>query len=349
MLIALLLAACAAPNPVRSTTPSPWQPPKKEQAPAPVGPVADPNAPAQAAATSPTQTPAASPAKSDPTSAPQTATVKSDAPNEPVIATVAGKPVYVSELLSQWMYSDSLRVLEELDKLAIGRLVVAEAQRLGVRLDPELATNAYERGIKALETEIHRDEKRASMTLDRYVDRVLGLDPIRYRERVRDDALRSLLGERVVRGWILQNEHAFVRVIITDGEDEMKAAQADLAGGMSFEDVAKKRSADPSGKSGGRVAPILKSETPMSRAAFATEVGKVGGPISDRGKFLLLEVTDRTPPLQGDWSAVGPVVEKSIADQPVDALELQQWKNAMIQRYDVDLKPFLRLVGEPTR
>jgi parvulin-like peptidyl-prolyl isomerase len=347
VLTALLLTACAASNPAAPTQPAAWQPPPQPAKPAePAAPpkAAEPATSAQSAvAPAPAAQDQAKPAAQGPAAPAPAATPPSGA--EPIVATVAGKPVYVSELLAQWLYSDSLQVLEQLDNLAVGRLVVTEATRLGVRIQPELASAAYERGVQAIEKEIQG--KRPGMTLDRYVDQFLGLDPIRYRERLRDDALRSLLGERVVRGWLLQNEHAFLRVIVVQSEEDAKAVQADLASGTAFPEVAEKRSKDESRKQGGRIAPIVKGDTPIGRVAFTTDVGKVGGPVQESGRWLFVLVEKRGLPLEGDWTVLGPAVEASLGEQRVDELELQQWKKSMRERYDVDLKPFLRLVGEP--
>ncbi len=326
MISALVLAACAASNPAPPSAPAAWQP-KPEPA---------------AAAPSAAQTPD-KPAEAGPAPAPATAADAAD----PVVAHVAGRALRVSELLSQWMYSDSFAVREQLDNLAVGHLVVVEATRLGARLDPDLATTAYERGVQAIEKEIQT--KRPGMSLDRYVDQVLGLDPIRYRERLRDDALRSLLGERVVRAWLLQNEHAFLRVIVVQSEAEIQAAQADLSAGKTFEEVARLRSKDASAKDGGRIAPIVRGDTPIGRLAFATDPGSVGGPVAENGAWLLARVEKRGGPVAGDWTKLGPAVEASLSDQGVDRLELEQWRKAMRERYEVDLKPFLRLVGEASR
>jgi hypothetical protein len=187
------------------------------------------------------------------------------------------------------------------------------------------------------------------VTLDRYVDQYLGLDPKRYRERLRNDALRSLLGERVVRGWLLQNEHAFLRVIVVESEEDKKAVEADLAAGTSFEDAAQKHSKDPSSKEGGRIPPIVRGNTPIASVAFATDVGKVGGPISELGKFLFVRVDQRGLPVEGGWDKLGPLVETSLGQQGVDELELEQWRRAMRDRYEIDLSPFLKMAGENPR
>lgn len=337
----LLLAACAARNPATPGQPAVWQPP------APVEPAV--SAPAPAPVAGATQAPADEkpvvPATSGPAAPAPAATANANA--DPIVAHVAGKPVYVSELMAQWLYADSIGVRKQLDNLAVERLVVTEATRLGVKIDPELVEKSYERGAKALEGEIQ--VKRKGVTLDRYVDQYLGLDPKRYRERLRDDALRSLLGERVVRAWLLQNEHAFLRVIVVETEEEKKAVEAELAAGVTFEEAAKKHSKDPSSQGGGRIPPIVRGNTPIASVAFATDVGKVGGPISELGKFLFVRVDQRGVPIEGGWEKLGALVESSLGEQGVDELELEQWRRAMRDRYEIDLSPFLKMAGETPR
>jgi len=333
-----LVSACAsaAPNPKPASQPSTWQPDGKA-APKPDEPKAE------AAAT-----PAALP-KSDAAAGEAPKSAGAAVQTEAVVANVAGRPVYMSELLVQWMYSDSLQVLQQLDDLALGRLFLAEGTRLGVKIPPDLVTETSDRIIKAMEAEIARknsQSQRPAMTLDKYVDTVLGLDPIRYRERLRDDALRQLLGERVMRAWLLAQPHANIRIIVVNSEDDMKSAQADLAAGTAFEDVARKRSKDPSAKDGGSITPIVKAETPLGKLAFETAVGSVGGPIHDSGAWLFLKIEERPDPIGGDWAVLGPAVEKNLQDRPVDNLEVKQWKTAMLQRYEVSFQPFLRIVGQ---
>lgn len=331
---ASFLSACAAPNPARSGDPAPWKPreTKLEKS--------DPSRPADGPASGAQPSPASAPA-SEATPA-----------GEPVVVRVGGKPVYVSELLSQWLYLDNFRVLDQIHSLARKRIVLAEAGRLRVQVGPDRAAQAYEEAVQALEKELaqsERGKRLKNLTLDKYVDRVLGLDPIRYREHVRDDALLALLGERVARTWLLQQEHARIQVIIVESEDALKAVQADLAAGKSFEDVARARSVDPSKEQGGAIAPVVRGPTPIAKAAFETAIGEVSSPLHDSGVWMILRVDSRPAPESGDWSAVGARVEASLAERPVDPLEVKQWQAAMLDRYEIDMKPFLELVNEPTR
>lgn len=350
-----LASACAgaAPNPKRTSQPSTWKPDVKADArtDAPKVDVAT-TAAALAKGDAPTAdstTKTAADKTSDTPASDKPKSAAASTETEPIVANVAGRPVYMSELLVQWMYSDSLQVLQQLDDLALGRLFVAEGTRLGVKIAPELVTETSDRIVKAMESEIARknsQSQRPPMTLDKYVDSVLGLDPIRYRERLRDDALRQLLGERVMRAWLLAQPHAKIRIAVVKSEDEMKGVQADLAAGTAFDEVARKRSKDPSAKDGGIIAPIVKAETAMSKLAFETSVGAVGGPVYDSGVWLFMKVDERPDAIAGDWSVLGPLVEKSLVERPVDGLEVGQWKSAMLKRYEVSFQPFLRLVGQ---
>jgi peptidyl-prolyl cis-trans isomerase C len=343
-----VFAACAAPNPRPSNEPAPWRPPAETKAKPAVEPVATGKA-AAPADSAPTKAAALT---EDSAAAPGSAATKEAAAPDIVVARVAGQPIYVSELLSQWLYLDNFRVRDQLVNLAMGRLVLAEASRLRVKIDADTASKAYEDAVAAIENEIQNSEfghKTPNMTLDYYFDHVMGLDPIRYRERLRDDAMRALLGERVTRAWLLEQEHAELHVLVVSSEDDVKAAQKDLADGQSFEDVARKRSIDPSKKDGGALTPLVRSATPLSKAAFDVTIGAVAGPISSSGMWLLFRVDARPKPLEGDWARIGPAVEDSLKKRHVDQDELKQWHDAMKARYSVDLSPFLDLVHEPQR
>lgn len=350
MLLCVLAVACATRNPAPPSTPAAWQPPPVVAPAAAATPATPPAAstdPAAAAATTPPAMPAQNGASTPATGTTAPAAVAAD---DVVIANVAGKPIYASELVAQWLYAGRSEARDQIDNLVLGRLVVAEATRLGVRIDPEMAEAAYTKGLEALEKQIQSSRKAfETISLDRYVDQFLGLDPKRYRERLRDDALRSLLGARVVRGWLLQSDHAFLSVIVVRNEEDKKTVETELAAGTPFAEVAKLRSKDASAAEGGRIAPIVRGNTPIASVAFATEPGKVGGPISEGGDFLFVRVEKRGAPLAGNWDVLGPAVEASIGEQTVDQLELEQWRRAMRERYTVDLTPFLRLAGEVAR
>ena len=270
-----------------------------------------------------------------------------DPGGDAVVAMIGDKPVTVSEFLAQLVHQNAIEALDQLDHLVLTHLVQEEARRLGVKLDPDLVEHKYSDAVVQIEQKI--GEKRPNVTLDQWVDQVLGLDPLVYRTQLREDSLNQLLAERVTRAFMLQSEHADLRVIVVKSEEKLKEAQAALAGGEAFEEVAKRLSADPSAKEGGRVPPVIRSETVMGKLAFQTKVGEIGGPQYSQGAWLLVKVQAMPAPLAGTWPEIAPSVEKSLAERHIEELEFTQWKGAMLRRYRVDLSPFLRLAGQPVK
>jgi hypothetical protein len=258
------------------------------------------------------------------------------------IAKVAGRDIDVSELLGLWLHQDSMQVLEHLDHLVLGRLVLAEAARLGVHVAPEASEKAYRGAVEIIEKSI--TAKRPGLTLDRYVDEALGLDPVRYREFLRDESLRGLLAERVVRTWLLTSERSEIRVIAIKSEQDSRKVRDALAAGEAFEEVALRLSADSSAKEGGRVPPVVRGDSPIARLSFQTEIGQVGGPQYEKGAWLYVKVEARPEPLRGDWKELAAAVEQSLAAGPVVDLEVSQWKPVMVERYGVDISPLMKLV-----
>jgi parvulin-like peptidyl-prolyl isomerase len=362
LLFALVLIACGAtPNPKAPEEKGLWKVPSESTAPAKPAPKADPKPdPAGTAAPTPA---ANSPATKDPSSGTDASTAglaaaaakpaakrsneSAQSTDDLIVANVAGKTIGVRELLAQWVHQKGVEALDQLDHLVLTYLVQEEARRLNVRIDPDRAEKAYDDAVAAIEKQI--GEKRPGLKLDPWVDQMLGLDPLVYRAQLRADALNQLLAERVTRAFILESDRADVRVIVVKSEADLKAAQAALAGGEAFADVARRLSSDPSSKDGGRVPPVIHSETVMGKLAFETEVGQVGGPQYSQGAWLLILVEGRPKPLTGSWPDISAVVEKSLTERPIEELEFSQWKSTMLRRYPVDLSPFLKLAGQPVK
>ncbi len=310
-------------------------------------PSASEPSPAALARTSSESAAQGSGANSNPGSTPPPAAGSAQGAGDPVVAVVAGKPIGATELLTQWLHRDSFEVFQQLNYIVASRLVMLEAARLSIAPDDAAIEKSYKAAVEEMEKDIQK--KKPGVTLDKYVDTFLGLDPLRYRETLRANALRGWLASRCVRAWVLQSEHANVRLIALRSEDELKAAQADLAAGQSFEEVAKKRSADPSAKDGGRIPPVVKSASPMGKLAFNTPVGSVGGPQYEQGAWLLVKVDSRPEPLQGSWKDFAAQIEQSLAARAIDDIEYKQWETAMQARYAIDLTPILKLCGEPLK
>jgi hypothetical protein len=260
-----------------------------------------------------------------------------------VVATVSGRPIDAAELLAR-VYSATPALQDELLDLILEHMVEFEAARLGVTVEPEEVEQAYENAVRALTRELARN--RPGTSLDDYVKRGLGLDPEIYRGRLRHRAHRKLTSDRVVRMHLLTSEHVWARMIVVREEDEATAIRNELTAGGDFATLARAHSIDVEDEEArGRLEPVLKADTLVSRLASRAAVGEVVGPTLESGAYMLLLVEERPEPLAGRFSDVHDAVEASLAERPVGDLEIRQWRDAVERRYEVDLAPFLRMVG----
>jgi peptidyl-prolyl cis-trans isomerase C len=266
-------------------------------------------------------------------------------PPRNTVATVAGQTVDAAELVAFWFQREPTGVRDMLEQLALSRLVVVEASRLGMVLDPEPVEASWRKAMAELEERVGREAP--GKTLEDYIRGNLGREPAMFREQLRQEILLESLASRVVRAWVLSVQRAEARVIVTDSEESMAEVTAALAAGGDFEELAREHSLEESATEGGLLPPIVRSETVLSRLAFLTDLGEIGGPVAEQGRFLLIRVEGRPEPQLGLWDEVGPAVEASLVANPVKDPEYWQWKAAMGKRYEVDFRPLLDLVGEP--
>jgi parvulin-like peptidyl-prolyl isomerase len=316
---AVLVAACAAsPNPARDElrpVPTGARPPASSAAPAPG------DAPEQAAA------------------APK--------PAERVdlaVAHVGGKPIDVREFLARLWFRDQVQARQVLENLVFAQVTLFEADRLGLSLEPAQVDSVVKKARAALEAKLAEKEPRLSV--EEFLRTERGWEPAAYEAQVRRDAIIQLLAERCVRGWALESGRARVRLMELADDKDLEAVQAGLAAGGDFEELARRHSVDARAEEGGTGLVLVRTEThPLARLAMATPVGEVGGPLEERGHFLLLRVESKDEPYTGELGAIAPLIESSLASSPVDDDEYVQWRAAMFRRYQVDLEPMLELTG----
>lgn len=273
-------------------------------------------------------------------------------PSEPsfvsqdLLGHVAGSPVYTAELLQAWLHRDSREVSRYLDKLVLDKLVVAEAKRLGIQLPPEALSEALAETRRVLETEI---AKVGGGTVEQFIEERLGLDANNYLKHVQQAKTIDLLASRCVRAFLLENDRVRVRMLVVTERAAADQVEAGLAQGKDFSELAKEFSKDPSGAEGGRIPDLVRATSGISRLAFTTSVGEVGGPLFDGGRWLFLRVDGRIPGRPGTWKELGADVEASLAERELDDLEYLQWQADVLARYEVDTAPFLKLMGEPVQ
>ena len=258
-----------------------------------------------------------------------------------LVAVVEGREISVKELVSTWLLRDPSGLRGVLDDLVLSRLIVLEAGALG--LEPPAAD--LERAVEARLDEVEAAARAAGAPdLATFVEARFGLEPDAYLRRINEKMAVEVLASRCIRSWLLRNDRREVRAISVDGRSAVDEVQARLARGEAFESVARDVSTDESSDRGGRLPALVRSDSVMARAAFATEVGARTGPVREGDRFLFLQVEAAPPLLDGRWAEVGPAVEASLEAQPVEDAEFWQWKQAMVRQYDVDTEPLLELI-----
>ena len=262
---------------------------------------------------------------------------------EQAVARVGGEPISVTELVLHWVQQSPREVRATLEQLVDSKMVVAEADRLGITVDPERIEALYQETLADLQQNV--EQSYPDMSLEDWIVGRLGLAPEFYLGQARTDVVRHLLAERTVRAFTLANERATVRAVVTGERARAEEALARAQTGEDFATIAKELSQDSSAERGGLLPPVLRSGSTLSRLAFSTGAGKLGGPIQEQQSWLVMRVESIDPPLRGRWDEVRDTVEASLSERPVQDAEYWQWRVEMLERYDVDLSPFIDLTG----
>jgi hypothetical protein len=266
-------------------------------------------------------------------------------PRHPVVARLGTETVEVDELLGAMMHVDSQGLLELLGWVVMNRLVESEAERLSIEVE-ETAVN--ERFLVSMsEMEKNLQLRHPDISLDQWIAAGLGLDPTRYRARQRREVESQLLMARVIRVFIFSHDWIEARVIVTETAEEAGAALEKVREGAPFARIAAEVSIDPTGARGGRIPPILRNDTSVSRLAFDTKKGECGGPVEEGGRWYILQVEEINAPLHGNWGDISETIEASLQERPLEEPEIWLWRAEMQQQHSIDLNPFFELVGEP--
>ena len=88
---------------------------------------------------------------------------------------------------------------------------------------------------------------------------------------------------------------ASARHILVDTEEKCQQLKTEIAGGASFEDLAKQHSSCPSGQQGGALGEFGPGQmvTEFDTVVFNEAVGEVHGPGKTQFGYHLLEITSR--------------------------------------------------------
>ncbi len=261
-----------------------------------------------------------------------------------LLGRVGGEPLEAAEFLRRLWIHDGGAARDAVEQMVFARLVLFEASRLGVELAPAAVDSAVAKAVAALEKRL--SDKGSKLTLNEHIERNLEVDPALYRATIRNDAIVSLLAERCVRAWEFESGLARVRIAEFRERAKLDSALAELAAGKSFEAVAAAHGLGEDEKAGYTRVPVVRAEAQeLSRVAFATEIGAIGGPLEQSGAWLVFKVDSRDDGGDVRWGADGARIEASLARDPLQNIEYVQWRAAMTRRYQLDLAPFLETVS----
>jgi len=259
---------------------------------------------------------------------------------------IAGEPLAFEEILSEWHAISPRDVFYVVEKLVSGRLAVAEAGRLGIRLVPEVVEAEYQAQVARFRADAANEAP--GLDVEEFIRQALDVEPELHWQHIRDGVIRQMLAERAVRCFAFERENAAVRLIVVATEAEAQKLADEIAAGADFAELAVQHSIDESGRDGGLVPFLVRQESsPLARAAFRAKVGEVAGPILATGHFFLVKVEKRRAAIEGTWPEMRETVEASLRDVPVAEAEFLHWKLEMERRYSIDLGPLMEAVGTP--
>jgi foldase protein PrsA len=131
-----------------------------------------------------------------------------------------------------------------------------------------------------------------------------------------------------------------LRMVLAKTQANANAAKSALAGGQSWDAVAKKYSIDPTTKDkGGLISGVTANEEDqaLSKAAFSAPLNKLQGPVKGQFGYYVFEVLKKTPATQESLKQATPAIKQTLGQQKqtsaqkaVDNLVTGQWKNQTV-------------------
>jgi peptidyl-prolyl cis-trans isomerase C len=246
---------------------------------------------------------------------------------DPVVAVVNGKEIHRSALLEAQASIPQARgapldkIYDQLlEQVIASELVLAEAKKAKIENDPK---------VKEAFVEAQNSIMRRAW-LAKKVDADVTEAQVKAKY---DELLKTAQPE----------EQVHARHILVDSEDAAKAVLADLKSGVSFEDEAKAKSKDPSGKTnGGDLGYITKGETvpEFSEAAFKLKPGEITQvPVKSQFGWHIIKVEDRRMAPPPSFDEAKNQVRQQMEQQDVMTVIAALKKTATVKRFKIDGTP----------
>ena len=246
---------------------------------------------------------------------------------DPVVATVNGKDIHRSALvkiqksISQHGQMPLDKIYDQmLDQVIVAQLILDQAKKLKIENDPQFKASLA--------------EVREQLLQQVYLSKRADAD-------ITEAAIKERYDETISKA--PPKEEVRVRHILVNTEDEAKAVIADLQSGVAFEEEAKAKSKDPSGKaSGGDVGYFQKEKAvaEFSVAAFKLKPGEyTQTPVKSAFGWHIIKLEDRRMVPPPSYEDAKPKIKEELiqleAMKIIDALK----KSAQIKRFNLDGSP----------
>ncbi len=248
-------------------------------------------------------------------------------PADPTVAIVNGDLIRLSDVetarqrLPEQLRAMPLQVLFPtlINGLIGSKLAAQEARRLGMQKESE-----HQKLMARVEEQLLERQ---------YILKIID-------ERSTDAALKARYNQHIA--GVAGEEQVRARHILLNSEGDAKAIIAELGKGANFIELAKKRSTDPAGASGGDLGFFAKDEmvAEFAEAAFAMKPGEVSTtPVKSEFGWHVIKVEERRVGPPPSFPDVEEEVRGELAREISTSLIDELKKKAKIQQFGADGKP----------
>lgn len=249
------------------------------------------------------------------------------AESDPVVARVNGTDIHRSALqkMQQSIQQHGQVPLEKvydqlIDQVILDQVILEQAKKQKLENDPV---------FKAQLEEVSRQ-----LLQQFYLTKRAEAD-------VSEDAVKERFEQ--IKATATPKEEVKVRHIVVSSEEAAKAVIADLQAGTSFEDEAKAKSLDPSGKAnGGELGYITKEKTvpEFSAAAFQLKPGEyTQTPVHSQFGWHVIMAEDHRMSPPPSYEAMRGKIKMELIQQDMQKIVDNLLNSAQIQRFNMDGSP----------
>lgn len=248
------------------------------------------------------------------------------ADSDPVVADVNGRAIHRSTLVETYENSQFRQVPLEmvydqvLDYVVTGEILLDEAKRLKLEDDAKV-----KEALAAAQARVLQQAYLARQVEEKLTDKAV---------RARYDAYVKSLPAR---------EEVKARHILLSTEADAKAVIAELKRGASFEELAKAKTQDPTGKdNGGDLGYFSKDEMvpEFAEAAFALKPGETTKtPVKTQFGWHVIKVEDKRKAPPPTFAEAEQTLRAEMAQESVQSVVDGLKSKAKIKRFDIEGKP----------